>query len=490
MSSSSATASYDWAPPRTAHSFTGYLQDGPHKPTGLVVRMVTHTPIPYTAEDWQESGQKRIMGTIIGFPKLGFGSAPYVKKSAKASKYAQPGPTTKPMPLLEPAATSQGEVTAVRVFNFHKGQTTFDKGDRDDSSVSILAVGQAFTTLISEFLYESSSEDKAVFPKGVTGFIPAFSVVEMQLNPSHNAPKKPGYSIKIARVRCLGHSLYSHSGSAGALERIQKTAEAALDFVREQAKLCEPICNMVEQARYGFFAQVDPTARVVDIREDLGFVRIECPPGSGNTPVPGAQFFDVAHEDMMRFANAPGDLIAARTLVDLAIAAGAVKAFCTFDDYYNRAEPVLSQFRGVPLVDCAAFLAPIQEGELDTDEEAVTFPADWKVPHDPQLQSVAFRVATEPKEQEEGEIVAENRVEGFAAPPPCPDMPLVSPTCTYARGYRVLVGNPGSGGRDGDDAYYVLEAYFDAAAGRGSGGAGAGGAGGAGGVTGYKRVKI
>ena len=52
-----ATASYDWAPPRTAHAFTGYLQDGPNKPAGLVVRLAMHTAIPCTAADWQESGQ-------------------------------------------------------------------------------------------------------------------------------------------------------------------------------------------------------------------------------------------------------------------------------------------------------------------------------------------------------------------------------------------------------------------------------------------------
>ena len=480
----STSASYDWARPRTAHAFTGYLQDGLNKAPGLVVRMVTHTPIPCTAQDWQESAQKRITATILGFPKLGFVSAPYSKKPAKASKHqpARDAGSFKPQPLLEPVETSNGEVTAVRVFNFHKANSTFDKGDRDESSVSILMVGQAFTYRISEYLYE-----KSVFPEGSTGFIPAFSVVEIQLNPSHN--QSDGYGVKVARVRPMSHTLYSLTGCGGALDRIQKSADAALEFVREQAKVCAPVSNVLEQARYGFYAPVDPTARVVDIRDDLEFVRIECPHGSGNTPVPGAQSVDVAHEDLMRFANAPGDLLAARTLVDLAIAAGSVRMFATFNDYYNKLEPALSQFRGVPLVDCASFLAPVQEGELETQEEAVTFPADWMVPHDPQLQSVAFRVATAPKEQEEGEVAPEDIfavTKSFVAPP-CPDMPLVSTACSFGKGYRVLVGNPGSGEEDADDAYYVLDAYFDAAAGRANG-AGAGGA--AGGTTGYKRVKI
>jgi hypothetical protein len=478
----SSTASYDWAPPRTAHAFTGYLQAGPDKAAGLVVRMALHTPIPKTAADWQESGMKRIVGTILGFPKLGFVSAPYTKKPAKSSKYQPPKDpaASRPQPLLEPVETSQGEVTAVKVYNFHKANSTFDKGDRDESSVSVLAVGQAFTYMISEYLYE-----KTVFADGSAGFIPAFSVVEIQLNPSHN--QSGGYGVKIARIRAQAHSLYSLMGCAGALDRIQKSADAALEFVREQAKLCEPVCNNLEQARYGFYCSVDPTARVVDVRDDLEFVRIECPLSSGNSPAPGVQCVDVAHEDLMRFTNFPGDLVAARTLVDLAIAAGSLRMFVTFNDYYNKEESVLSQFRGVPLVDCASFLTPVQEGELETQEEAVTFPADWRVPHDPQLQSVAIRVGTIPREQEEGELSAEDNK--HYAPPPCPDMPLVSPSCSFGRGYRVLVGNPGSGDQDADDAYYVLEAYFNAGRAAGAGG-GLSGSGAAGGVTGYKRVKI
>jgi hypothetical protein len=476
------SASYDWATPRDAHAFVGYIQDGSGNPAGLVVRMVTHTHIPFTADDWHGSSQKRIMGTILGFPKLGFVSAPYSKKPAKASKYAAPkDPGFKPLPLLEAATTVQGEVTSVRMYNFNKANSNFDKGERDDTSVSVLSVGQALTYFISEFLYE-----KTVFPEGLTGFIPAFSVVEMQLNPSHNQSK--GYGFKIARITPQAPTLYPYMGCGGALDRLHKSADAALEFVREQAKLCEPTCNNLEQARYGFYAPVDPTARVVDIREDIDFVRIECPPGSGNTPVPGAQCIDVTHEDLMRFANSPGDLLAARTLVDLAIAAGSLKMFVTFDDYYNKLESSLSQFRGVPLVDCASLLSPVQEGQLATDEPTVIFPVDWKVPHDPHLRSVAIRVTVVPVAQEEGAPTEDDEAKVYL-PPPCPDMTLVSPACGFTKGYRVLVGNPGSEYADDDDAgagevYYVLEAYFNAAPNR------AGAAGGGRGTTAYKRVKL
>ena len=110
------SVSQDWAAPRTAHAFTGYLQDGV-KTAGLVVRFLSHTPIPMSEDDRIESNQKRVTGTILGFPKLGFGSAPYVKKSSKPGKggKGKDKPAVKGKPLLE--AHSCHESTGVR---FHQ----------------------------------------------------------------------------------------------------------------------------------------------------------------------------------------------------------------------------------------------------------------------------------------------------------------------------------------------------------------------------------
>jgi hypothetical protein len=281
----------------------------------------------------------------------------------------------------------------------------------------------------------------------------------------------------------MDHSLYSYMGCGGALPRIQKGAEEALEFVKEQAKLCVPVCNLVEQARYGFYASVDPTARTVDVRDDLEYVRIECPHGSGNTAVSGTHGIDISHEDLMRFANSPGDIVSARTLVDLAISAGALKMFVTFDDYYNKQEAALSQFRGVPLVDCASFLEPVREDDLDTSETSVTFPATWKVPHDANLQSIAFCVGVTPKTQ--SEKANDDDEESFVAAP-CLDMPLMSGACAFERGYKIVIGNPGTDDDDEDDSYYVLAVYFNASPNRTR----ATGGGTAGSTTGYKRVKI
>ena len=106
------THANDWAHPRTTHGFTGFSEDD--KPVGLVVRFLTHTPIPLSEDDRVESNQKRVSGTILGFPKLGFGSAPYVKKMSKPGKggKGKDKPSIKGRPLLEPH--SLHESTGVR----------------------------------------------------------------------------------------------------------------------------------------------------------------------------------------------------------------------------------------------------------------------------------------------------------------------------------------------------------------------------------------
>ena len=87
------------------------------------------------------------------------------------------------------------------------------------------------------------------------------------------------------------------------------------------------------------------------------------------------------------------------------------------------------------------------------------------------------RVFVEPKTQSDEEFEAA----------PCPDFTLVSSSCAFQRGYRLLCGNPGDS--DGSECYYVLEMFFEAApktllkTGSGVGGGPCR-------TTGYKRVRF
>lgn len=472
------TARSDWNAPRTAQQHVGYLQDG-NNPTGLIVRMVTHSLIPTTAADQADHKAKRVVGTILSFPKLGFVSAPYVKK-AKAGK-EQPAP---PKRLLEPATVEAGEVTSVQVYTYAKASSNYDKGPRDDEAFSTLHLGQTLTFYLNEFMYDT--KERTVFPEGMTGVIPPYSVVEVQLNPSHN--QSAGYGLKVARITPQGPTLYSYMPSSAGFRALQRTQEQAAAFVRTcAAEHSATILKQVEQARYAFVAQVSRSARVVDIREDLQFVRLECPSDSGATPVPGVYSLDIAHADLQRFTNFPDDLTGARTLVDCAAAAGALRVFATFDDYYNHKEPALGQFRCVPLVDTEAFLSPVDAKEMETSEASLLFAVDWSLSHDAMLQSMAVRVSTVPVAQEEGEAPHHDVFDVKACvPPPSPDLALVSPLCAFDRGYRVLVGNPGSAGQ-GEEPFYVLDCYFNAAP---KACVGAAGQGKPGKTTGYKRVRF
>ena len=465
----------DWNHPRTAQQHVGYLQDG-QNPTGLIVRLVTHSLIPTTAADQADYKAKRIVGTILSFPKLGFVSAPYVKK-AKAGKE----PPAQPKRLLEPVTVGQyGEVTSVKVFGFHKTNNNFDKGPRDEDFCSTLHLGQTLTFYLNEFMYDT--KEKAIFPEGLTGVIPPFSVIEVQLNPSHNQSK--GYGLKVAKITPQGPTLYSYVGSQG-FQALARTAEQAAASAKEWAAECESAANQVEQARFAFVADVDKSARVVDIREDIEYLRVECSGGCGTTPVPGVYGLDVSFAELQRFTNFPGDLTSARTLVDCAIAAGALKVLVTFDDYYNHKEPALSQYRCVPLVDTEALLATVHAKDLETSQANVVFLADWSLPHDPFLQVMGFRVSTVPIGQEEGEAPHDDvfDVKSCVAPP-SPDLALVSPICAFERGYRVLLGNPGN---TGEEPYYVLDCFFNAAP---KSVMGAAGGAKPGKTTGYKRVRV
>jgi hypothetical protein len=464
----------DWARPRTAAQHVGYLQDG-NNPTGLIVRMVTHGLIPTTAADQADLKVKRFVGTILSFPKLGFVSAPYTKK-AKSGK-DQPG---HPKRLLEAADVVGGEVVSVDVYGYNKVNSNYDKGPRDDEHRSRLRVGQTLTFYLNEFMFDT--KEKAVFPEGIPGVIPAYSVVEVQLNPSHN--QSNGYGLKVAKITPQGPTLYSYFSTPG-FQALYRSPEAAAAFVKDCARECESVANQVEQSRYAFVGVVDPSARVVDIREDLEFLRIECPSGSGATPVYGVYSLDVSFEALQRFTNFPGDLTGARTLLDFAIAAHALRVYVTYDDYYNHKEPALSQHRCVPLIDAELFFSAVDEAKFETSQGSVTFPMHWGIAHDDDLRSLALRVSTVPISQAEGEAPHDEELEAKACvQPPSPDLTIVSAACAFDRGYRVVAGNPSHAS---GEPYWVLDCYFNAAPKAVTGAAGGGKPGR---TTGYKRVRF
>ena len=78
----------------------------------------------------------------------------------------------------------------------------------------------------------------------------------------------------------------------------------------------------------------------------------------------------------------PTDLEVARRFVDAAVAAGALYVFAVHDDWNTRGDPALSAYRGVPLVDTAAFLRHIDSTRLGSESiERGESEVAFKLPH-------------------------------------------------------------------------------------------------------------
>lgn len=69
----------------------------------------------------------------------------------------------------------------MKMFSFLR-EGTFDKGNRDDDTTSVLCVGETIHFKIHDFMYEDRSKGEGMFPKDVS-FIPEFSLIEIVVNP-------------------------------------------------------------------------------------------------------------------------------------------------------------------------------------------------------------------------------------------------------------------------------------------------------------------
>ena len=139
-----------------------------------------------------------------------------------------------------------------------------------------------------------------------------------------------------------------------------------------------------------------------------------------------------------RFANAVAEdvqdrVLDAITLLDFASCASALRMYVVGLQAYKSGDPMLSDFRGVPLVDVDAFLKSVDfedvGGDLEVSgvvmEDRVVFPFK----HD--IVSLGVRPIV---------TVFTTPVELVGKPAPCPDFSLVSEDSTVSKGYLVTIG--------------------------------------------------
>jgi len=107
--------------------------------------------------------------------------------------------------------------------------------------------------------------------------------------------------------------------------------------------------------------------------------------------VPGAHHLCIAKEDLARYLNFPiSSLEEARCLFDLASSAGAMRAYCIADEWFNKNKADLSHIRAIPLLDSEAFLRHIDPASFEDSKHVVDLP--WTLPSMGPLQLQVFVV--------------------------------------------------------------------------------------------------
>ena len=290
------------------------------------------------------------------------------------------------------------------------------------------------TFFVHPFMYKANNgNEKGVFPKDIP-FIPEFTVVDMHIMTSHN-DTEGGYGCKLKRIEPHPTSLYSYMG-AEYLQQLPGTYEKALELTVERARENQFIHNLFESTNVAFFGRVPDNSFVSSVPVVEGFYRIVGP--NGAELFPGVPCVDIAQEDLFRFSNSVAEELQDRvfdavTLLDFSSSAGALWMYVVGVSAYKTGDPMLSDFRGVPLVDVDVFLKSVDFEGLSGDSEAGEVVMEDRVvfPFKHEIVSLGAKAAV---------TVFTSPVVHAGVAPPCPDFSLISEASSVAKGYLVTIG--------------------------------------------------
>jgi hypothetical protein len=426
---------HDWKYPRTAKAFTATLPG--QRVQSTVLRCVSNSRIPCTAKELASMGKTRFTVTVLGI-STGYAYAPY--KKAQPGKKASKDPNAKP--LFEEVYAS-GTVAAAKMYSFRKAKSNFDRDERDDSIVSTIHIGQVVSFFIQPFMYDAKEsksnkgEDRTeyIFPPQFD-YIPEFTIIDMRVTISNNQTEG-GYGLKLQKVTLHESSLYSYLGQDALF--LLPSSEMQAKEMGEAWQTSNPfICNNLEAKNVAFFAKAPVGSYISSIPVVEGFYRIVGP--NGAELFSGVPCVDISLHDLLKFSNKPAtvledDVFDAITLLDFASSADALYLYVVATHLY-KADPALSDFRGVPLVDSNEFLSCVSFEDQPYPAEAV-FPLPYSIQG---LEKPSLTVTTAP-------------VSAQASPPPCPDFSLLFENCTIAKGYPFSIGTA--------DAPEVLRMVFN-----------------------------
>ena len=137
--SSSMTLYQDWRHPRTASGFTGNQGS---REQSTILRCVTNTLIPCTAELFAAMGKMRFNVTVLSVAHVGQAKAP--NKKGPGGKYLK---LVNSKSLFEDIR-GEDSISGVRMFAFRKANSNTDRGEREDEIFVEICVGQVRLDLI------------------------------------------------------------------------------------------------------------------------------------------------------------------------------------------------------------------------------------------------------------------------------------------------------------------------------------------------------
>lgn len=295
------------------------------------------------------------------------------------------------------------------------------------------------------FLYDAkkseSGVDQFMFPKGIQ-FIPEFTVVNVHMMTSNNETDG-GYGIKLKRFELHPTSLYSYMGPES-LHLLPGTYDRASELAVERARDNQFVHNQFEGTNVAFYAKVPEHSFISSVPVAEGYYRIVGP--NGGELFPGVPCVDVFQEDLFKYSNSVADDIQDRvfdsiTLLDFASCASSLWMYVVCVSSYKTGDPMLSDFRGVPLVDVDGFLRSVEFGDIGDIVDVVDV-VDTCVKRVITKDAVAFPFKHEIVSLGGSAMVTvfKEPVVISGGPVPCPDFSLVSETSSVARGYLVTIG--------------------------------------------------
>ena len=284
---------------------------------------------------------------------------------------------------------------------------------------------------------KDNGSDQSLFPRDCD-FIPEFTLVNLQIMTSNN-DTDAGYGIKLQKISLHFTSLYSCMG-ADSLSLLPETFQSASDLAVERAMENPFIQRQMEGKNVAFYARAPAKAFISSVPVTEGYYRMVGP--NGSELFPGVPCVDIAKADLLKYANVVTEegedgVLQAITLFDFASCANALGVYVVGvqSNFSKSKDPVLGDFRGVPLVDVDAFLKSVDFGEvggvmredLVIKEDRVVFPFKSDIAGLGGQQALAT-------------VFMSPVVDVPGKPAPCPDFSLLSEGLSVGKGHLVTIG--------------------------------------------------